>query len=34
LDQVLSAAAAALLQALDQGPETLLPEWNKKLIAR
>ncbi|MDR3124000.1 MAG: aminoacyl-tRNA hydrolase [Treponema sp.] len=34
LDQVLSVAAAALLQALDQGPETLLPEWNKKLIAR
>jgi PTH1 family peptidyl-tRNA hydrolase len=34
LGQVLSAAAAALTQALEQGPETLLPEWNKKVIAR
>jgi PTH1 family peptidyl-tRNA hydrolase len=33
LDRVLSAAAAALTQALEQGPETLLPEWNKKSIA-
>jgi PTH1 family peptidyl-tRNA hydrolase len=34
LDQVLPAAAAALTQALAEGPETLLPEWNKKVIAR
>jgi PTH1 family peptidyl-tRNA hydrolase len=34
LDQVLSAAAAALTQALEQGPESLLPEWNKKVIRR
>jgi PTH1 family peptidyl-tRNA hydrolase len=33
LDQVLSAAAAALTQALEQGPESLLPEWNKNRIA-
>jgi PTH1 family peptidyl-tRNA hydrolase len=32
LDQVLSAAAAALAQALEKGPEALLPEWNKKLV--
>jgi PTH1 family peptidyl-tRNA hydrolase len=32
LDQVLSAAATALIHALVQGPETLLPEWNKKAI--
>jgi PTH1 family peptidyl-tRNA hydrolase len=34
LDQVLSAAAAALTQVLVEGPETLLPEWNKKVIVR
>jgi PTH1 family peptidyl-tRNA hydrolase len=34
LDQVLSAAAAALARALEQGPEALLPEWNKKVISR
>jgi PTH1 family peptidyl-tRNA hydrolase len=34
LDQVLSAAAAALIQALEAGPETLLPEWNKKIIVQ
>jgi PTH1 family peptidyl-tRNA hydrolase len=34
LGQVLPAAAAALTQALAEGPETLLPEWNKKVIAR
>jgi PTH1 family peptidyl-tRNA hydrolase len=33
LDQVLSATAIALVQALEQGPEALLPEWNKKVIA-
>jgi PTH1 family peptidyl-tRNA hydrolase len=33
LDQALSAAAAALTQALEQGPETLLPEWSKKFVA-
>jgi PTH1 family peptidyl-tRNA hydrolase len=33
LDQVLAVAAAALTQALEKGPETLLPEWNKKVIA-
>jgi PTH1 family peptidyl-tRNA hydrolase len=32
LDQVLSAVAAALTQALEKGPETLLPEWNKKVV--
>jgi PTH1 family peptidyl-tRNA hydrolase len=32
LDQVLEAAAAALVRALLEGPETLLPEWNKKKI--
>ena len=32
LGQVLSAAAAALTQALEEGPETLLPEWNKKPV--
>jgi PTH1 family peptidyl-tRNA hydrolase len=32
LDQVLAAAAAALTRALLDGPETLLPEWNKKKI--
>jgi PTH1 family peptidyl-tRNA hydrolase len=34
LDQVLPVAAAALTQVLEEGPETLLPEWNKKTIAR
>jgi PTH1 family peptidyl-tRNA hydrolase len=34
LDQVLAAAAAALTQALEQGPEALLPEWNKKVVFR
>jgi PTH1 family peptidyl-tRNA hydrolase len=33
LDRVLSAAAVALTKALEQGPEALLPEWGKKLIA-
>jgi PTH1 family peptidyl-tRNA hydrolase len=32
LAQVLSAAAAALTRALVEGPEELLPEWNKKAI--
>jgi PTH1 family peptidyl-tRNA hydrolase len=32
LDRVLEAAAAALVTALRDGPETLLPEWNKKKI--
>jgi PTH1 family peptidyl-tRNA hydrolase len=32
LDQVLDAAAAALLRALLEGPEKLLPEWNKKKL--
>jgi PTH1 family peptidyl-tRNA hydrolase len=32
LDQVLPAAAAALIRALEEGPETLLPEWNKKIL--
>jgi PTH1 family peptidyl-tRNA hydrolase len=32
LDQVLRAAAAALTQALLDGPEKLLPEWNKKKL--
>ncbi|WP_010263156.1 aminoacyl-tRNA hydrolase [Treponema primitia] len=32
LDQVLEAAAAALVRALLEGPEKLLPEWNKKRI--
>jgi PTH1 family peptidyl-tRNA hydrolase len=32
LDQVLSAGAAALTEALLRGPEALLPEWNKKKI--
>jgi PTH1 family peptidyl-tRNA hydrolase len=34
LDQVLDTAAAALIRVLAEGPETLLPEWNKKLVAR
>ncbi|MDR1250193.1 MAG: aminoacyl-tRNA hydrolase [Treponema sp.] len=34
LEEVFPAAAAALTQALAEGPETLLPEWNKKRIAR
>jgi PTH1 family peptidyl-tRNA hydrolase len=34
LDQVLSAAAEALIRALEAGPETLLPEWNKKPVIR
>jgi PTH1 family peptidyl-tRNA hydrolase len=33
LDQVLTAGAAALTEALFRGPESLLPEWNKKKIA-
>jgi PTH1 family peptidyl-tRNA hydrolase len=33
LDQVFPAAAAALTRALREGPEALLPEWNKKVIA-
>jgi PTH1 family peptidyl-tRNA hydrolase len=33
LDQVLDAASAALVEALARGPESLLPEWNKKKIA-
>ncbi|GHV29889.1 peptidyl-tRNA hydrolase [Spirochaetia bacterium] len=32
LEQVLEAAAAALVQAMVEGPEKLLPEWNKKKI--
>ncbi|GHV76594.1 peptidyl-tRNA hydrolase [Spirochaetia bacterium] len=32
LEQVLEAAAAALVRALVEGPETLLPEWNKKKV--
>ncbi len=32
LDPVLSAAAEALRQALLAGPESLLPEWNKKRL--
>ncbi|GHV73103.1 peptidyl-tRNA hydrolase [Spirochaetia bacterium] len=32
LDQVLDAAAAALVRALVEGPEELLPEWNKKKL--
>ncbi|GHV80152.1 peptidyl-tRNA hydrolase [Spirochaetia bacterium] len=32
LDQVLDAAAAALVRALVEGPEKLLPEWNKKKL--
>ncbi|MDR0562644.1 MAG: aminoacyl-tRNA hydrolase [Spirochaetaceae bacterium] len=32
LDQVLRACADALLRILAQGPETLLPEWNKKKL--
>jgi PTH1 family peptidyl-tRNA hydrolase len=34
LGQVLPAAAAALTLALEHGPETLLPEWGKKVIVR
>jgi PTH1 family peptidyl-tRNA hydrolase len=30
LDHVLVAAAEALVRALLEGPEKLLPEWNKK----
>jgi PTH1 family peptidyl-tRNA hydrolase len=33
LDQVLSACSAAFIKALLQGPETLLPEWNKKSLS-
>jgi peptidyl-tRNA hydrolase len=33
LEEVLDAAAGALTEALSQGPETLLPAWNKKRIA-
>jgi PTH1 family peptidyl-tRNA hydrolase len=33
LDQVLTACAAALTRVLLQGPDALLPEWNKKKIA-
>ncbi|GHV90662.1 peptidyl-tRNA hydrolase [Spirochaetia bacterium] len=32
LTPVLDAAAAALAEAFEKGPETLLPEWNKKKI--
>jgi PTH1 family peptidyl-tRNA hydrolase len=32
LDQVLDAAALALAAALLRGPESLLPEWNKKRL--
>ncbi|MDR0377292.1 MAG: aminoacyl-tRNA hydrolase [Spirochaetaceae bacterium] len=32
IDQVLAAGAAALTEALLQGPGALLPEWNKKKI--
>jgi PTH1 family peptidyl-tRNA hydrolase len=32
LDQVLSAAAAALVRLLAEGPGALLPEWNKKKL--
>jgi PTH1 family peptidyl-tRNA hydrolase len=32
LEQVLDAAACALVTALLRGPESLLPEWNKKRI--
>jgi PTH1 family peptidyl-tRNA hydrolase len=34
LDQVLSAAAAALTRALAEGPEALLPEWGKRVVVR
>ncbi len=33
LEQVLRVCAGALTEALACGPETLLPEWNKKRIA-
>ncbi|GHT58205.1 peptidyl-tRNA hydrolase [Spirochaetia bacterium] len=33
LTPVLEAGAAALAAAFDKGPESLLPEWNKKKIA-
>jgi PTH1 family peptidyl-tRNA hydrolase len=33
LTPALEAGAAALTEAFDKGPETLLPEWNKKKIA-
>jgi PTH1 family peptidyl-tRNA hydrolase len=32
LERILDSCAGALIQALIQGPETLLPEWNKKKI--
>jgi PTH1 family peptidyl-tRNA hydrolase len=32
LDPVLTAAAAALVRLLLEGPEALLPEWNKKKL--
>jgi PTH1 family peptidyl-tRNA hydrolase len=32
LEQVLAAAADALVRSLLQGPDSLLPEWNKKKI--
>jgi PTH1 family peptidyl-tRNA hydrolase len=32
LDQVLTAAAAALTEVLLRGPKALLPEWNKKNV--
>jgi PTH1 family peptidyl-tRNA hydrolase len=32
LDQVLDAAATALVRLLTEGPEALLPEWNKKKL--
>jgi PTH1 family peptidyl-tRNA hydrolase len=32
LEEVLAASADALTKALVEGPESLLPEWNKKRI--
>ncbi len=34
LEQVLPVSAAALAEALAYGPDTLLPEWNKKRITQ
>jgi PTH1 family peptidyl-tRNA hydrolase len=34
LDQVFTAASAALVSALLRGPESLLPEWNKKRVVQ
>ncbi|MDR3247987.1 MAG: aminoacyl-tRNA hydrolase [Treponema sp.] len=33
LEQIFAAAAPAFVQALAQGPETLLPEWGKKKVS-